>query len=60
VTYEFGNFKQLAELIEHYYRETGEREAIRRAGHERTKRDHTYTQRLEAMLGVLRSEGALL
>jgi hypothetical protein len=59
VTYKFGDFKQLAGLIDYYYSHAAARERIRRAGHERTKRDHTYTNRLTQMLEVLRAEGAI-
>lgn len=60
VTYEFGNFPQLAELIQYYYANPDERQQIRRAGHARTRRDHTYRNRMESMLEVLQAEGALL
>lgn len=50
VTYEFGNFKQLYEKIDYYMTHDKEREAIRIAGHERTKRDHTYRNRWEFIL----------
>lgn len=50
VTYEFGNFEQLHEKIRYYLEHDTEREAIRKAGHERTKRDHTYVKRWEAIL----------
>lgn len=45
VTYEFGNFDQLKEKIDYYIEHDDEREKIRKAGHERTKRDHTYLNR---------------
>lgn len=53
VTYEFGNFKQLKEKIDYYIEHDDEREKIRLAGHERTKRDHTYRHRWEHMLKEL-------
>jgi hypothetical protein len=59
VLYAYGNWTQLKNLIDYYLAHDEEREAIRRAGHERTKRDHTYRSRLTQMLDVLRSEGAL-
>lgn len=60
VLYSFGNWTQLRNLIDYYLDPANEeeRESIRRAGHERTKREHTYTQRVTQMLEVLRSEGA--
>lgn len=53
VFYEYGNFQQLADLIQYYYSHDAEREAIRRAGHERTKRHHTYVKRMERMLSIV-------
>ena len=50
VTYEFGNFTQLKEKIDYYLTHDDEREAIRKAGHERTKRDHSYKNRWEAIV----------
>ena len=40
--------KDLAEKIRYYLAHDGEREAIRKAGHERCLRDHTWTKRFEA------------
>lgn len=59
VLYAFDNFVQLKNLIDYYVANDGEREAIRAAGHERTKRENTYTNRMRAMLDVLKSEGAI-
>lgn len=53
VTYEYGNFKELYEKIDYYLEHDDEREAIRLAGHERTKRDHTYRNRWEFILQEL-------
>jgi hypothetical protein len=50
VTYTFGDFAGLREKIDYYLTHDDEREAIRRAGHEATKRHSTYTHRMEAML----------
>jgi len=50
VTYEFENFAELRRKIDYYLSHDDEREAIRRAGHERTKRDHTYKKRWETIL----------
>ena len=57
ITYDYGNFKQLEKLIRYYVSHDKEREEIRRAGHERTKRDHTYTNRLKEMFEILDKEG---
>jgi hypothetical protein len=53
VLYSLDNFVQLKNLIDYYLVNDEEREAIRLAGHERTKRDHTYTCRMRQMLGVI-------
>lgn len=39
--------EDLAEKIRYYLSHEGEREAIRRAGHERCRRDHTWQRRFE-------------
>lgn len=59
VTYPFGDFDELKRLIDYYVEHDEEREAIRLAGYERTKRDHTYTSRVQEMLEILQKEGAL-
>lgn len=59
ITYEFGNFAQLKDLIDYYLEHDEEREEIRLAGHERTKRDHTYKNRAEQMLKILQEQGAI-
>lgn len=43
-------------LIDYFLEQDEVREAIRKAGHERTKRDHTYTQRLSKLLDVIYAE----
>lgn len=50
VFYEFGNFEQLKNLIDYYLEHDEEREAIRLAGHEHVKQNHTYKQRWEAII----------
>lgn len=55
VTYKFGDFDQLKFLID-YYLDDGnadEREAIRRAGHEHVKMNHTYKHRWESILSTV-------
>ena len=59
VLYSFDNFVQLRNLIDYYLAHDTERQDIRVAGHERTKRDHTYVQRMAHMLKILRQEGAV-
>lgn len=53
VLYSFGNWTQLRNLIDYYLKHDEEREAIRKAGHERVKRDHTYTKRVQEMLEIV-------
>jgi spore maturation protein CgeB len=41
------------ELIEHYLEHDDEREAIARAGQQRTLRDHTYYGRMQELVGIV-------
>lgn len=50
VFYKFGDFNELKDKIDYYIANTTEREAIRMAGHERTKRDHTYLNRWKTII----------
>lgn len=50
VFYKFGDFEQLKQLIDYYLTHDEEREAIRKAGFERTKKDHTYKNRWETII----------
>jgi hypothetical protein len=50
VLYEHGNLQDLKDKIDYYLDHSDEREQIRRAGHERTKRDHTYVQRWKTIM----------
>jgi len=50
ITYEYGNFGQLKELIDYYLNHDDERESIRLAGHHRTIKDHTYDNRAQEVL----------
>lgn len=50
VLYEHGNFEDLKDKIDYYLVHDEEREAIRKAGFERTKRDHTYVERWKFIL----------
>jgi hypothetical protein len=58
VFYAYDNFVQLENLINYYLENDEEREAIRLAGHERTKRENTYTNRMKIMINTLVQEGA--
>lgn len=53
VFYEYGNFKQLKELIDYYLEHDEEREAIRKAGHELVKSKYTYKNRWSDILKEL-------
>lgn len=57
VTYEYDNFDQLREVIDYYCENDDERESVRNAGHERTKRDHTYLNRWKQILRELGLDG---
>lgn len=50
VTYSFGDFEGLEDIIDYYLEHAEEREAIRQAGFERSKKDHTYMKRWERIL----------
>jgi hypothetical protein len=50
VVYSYGDFGELKEKIDYYLEHDGERERIRQAGFERTRRDHTYRKRWESIL----------
>lgn len=50
VFYKHGDFNDLKTKIDYYLANNEEREAIRLAGHERAKADHTYTNRWTAIL----------
>lgn len=52
--YEFGNFKQLQYLIDHYLKSDKEREKIRRQGQAMVKDKCTYTHRLQEMLACIK------
>ncbi len=56
VLYSFRNFTQLKNMIDYYLEHEDERESIRKAGHERTKRENTYTQRVAQMLNTVIAE----
>lgn len=59
VTYDFNNFQQLQDLIDYALLNDEARNKIRLAGHERTKRTNTYTNRMQTMLEILKKEGAI-
>ena len=53
VTYKFDDFRQLKSLIDFYVNNNAARLSIQIAGHERTKRDHTYSNRLKYLLDTV-------
>jgi hypothetical protein len=46
--------EECAELIQYYLEHDNEREAIARAGQQRTLREHTYHQRMQELLDIVR------
>lgn len=46
--------EECAELIQYYLEHDEEREVIARAGQERTLREHTYHQRMEELVDIVR------
>lgn len=53
IFYEYGNMKQLKELIDYYLEHDNERETIRKAGHELVKTSYTYKNRWQQALKEL-------
>lgn len=53
VLYKHGDLQDLKEKIDYYLAHETEREAIRRAGFERTKLDHTYINRWKTILEIV-------
>ena len=53
VFYDFNNFEQLKGLIDYYLEHPEEREAIRLAGHEHVKANHTYKNRWQHIIEVV-------
>jgi hypothetical protein len=53
VFYPHGDLDALKRAIDQYLKDDKERELIRKRGHERTKRDHTYVNRWNEIFGVL-------
>lgn len=55
LTYEYGNFDELKTKIDSMLKDNSARRFIQQAGHERTKRDHTYTNRLQTIIERVKS-----
>ena len=60
IPYEFGDFKDLKNKIKYYIRHNSEREEIRKQGFEYCKANHTYTKRVEQIIGILNQNGLLI
>lgn len=54
--YKYGDFDGLKKLIDEFVADTDKREAVRIAGHNRTKRDHTYTNRVQQIINTVFGE----
>jgi hypothetical protein len=57
--YNYGDFDHLKKLIDWYLEHADYREAVRLKGMNRTKRDHTYRNRLQEMFAVLKEQGVI-
>ncbi|HEX7078757.1 MAG TPA: glycosyltransferase [Candidatus Eisenbacteria bacterium] len=55
----FRSREELVDRCRYYLLHEGERERIRRAGHARARRDHTWTRRFETLFGDLALRGIL-
>ncbi len=53
VFYEFGDFTDLKNKIDHYLLDHANREAIRLQGYERAKREHTYEHRINHIIKTI-------
>lgn len=51
--------RELVDLSRYYLAHDAERERIRRAGHARARRDHTWTRRFEDLFAELRRQGVI-
>lgn len=59
VTYKYGDFDELKSKIDFYLQHAERRNQIQQAGHDRTRRDHTYTNRVSQVIETLRANGAI-
>lgn len=55
----FRSHEEMVDLCRHYLLHEEERERIRRAGHARARRDHTWARRFETLFGELRRRDLL-
>jgi hypothetical protein len=54
--YQYGNFEHLKKIIDTALANSTARKQIQMAGHERTKRDHTYTNRLQTIIETVKGK----
>jgi hypothetical protein len=57
IPYNYGDWDSLKEIIDYYISHDDEREAIRIAGHEWVKQNHTYINRALEIIKVLKENG---
>jgi len=55
IEYKYGDLQQLKDKIDFFLRNEERRVQIQQAGHDRTKRDHTYTNRLQSIINEVKS-----
>lgn len=55
----YRSLPEMVDLCRYYLAHDEERERIRRAGHERARRDHTWTKRFEGLFAELSRRGVL-
>lgn len=57
IPYDFGDFDTLKEIIDYYIENDEEREKIRLTGHNWVKKHHTYKNRCQELLKILKKNG---
>ena len=55
----YRSVEEMVALSRHYLSHESDRERVRRAGHERARRDHTWQRRFEDLFQELRRSGVL-
>lgn len=56
IDYKYGDFDELKHKIDYYLEHPASRREIQLAGHERTKRDHTYTNRMQQVIETVKGK----
>jgi hypothetical protein len=59
IPYKHGDFETLKAIIDHYVANDKERDAIRLAGMEHVKNNHTYIHRVQMILDKLKADGQI-